>query len=177
MVSNIGKALAMTRQQSGMSQHQLAVRCKMGRSQTSKYEAGREIMKLDTLEKLLSALNIEPEHFFRLVRSLDDSFVAQRRGRIRGEESVLEQAFESLHLAIDKLQQAVERFLRPGTAPGGGGEAEVVAQTDRGQGRLLAAAGESRDQGAGYPPRGRGRGRERAQGGTGGRVHLRPRPQ
>lgn len=42
MVSNIGKALAMTRQQSGMSQYQLAVRCKMGRSQISKYEVGRE---------------------------------------------------------------------------------------------------------------------------------------
>src|ERR1700681_3294113 len=107
----------MTRQQSGMSQYQLAVRCKMGRSQISKYEAGREVMKLDTLEKLLSALDIEPERFFRFVRSLDESFGAQQRARVRGEDSVMEEAFQSLHLAIDKLQQVVERSLQPGAAP------------------------------------------------------------
>src|ERR1700730_10813946 len=114
MVSNIGKALAMVRQQSGMSQYQLAVRCKMGRSQISKYEAGREIMKLDTLEKLLSVLDIEPEQFFRFVRSLDESFGAQRRARGHGEESPLEEAFQNLHFAIDKLQRAVEPSLRHG---------------------------------------------------------------
>src|ERR1700681_4873145 len=106
----------MTRQQSGMSQYQLAVRCKMGRSQISKYEAGREVMKLDTLEKLLSALNIEPEQFFRFVRSLDESFGARRRARGRGGEPALEEAFQNLHFAIDKLQQAVERSLQAETA-------------------------------------------------------------
>jgi transcriptional regulator with XRE-family HTH domain len=116
MLRNIGKALAMTRQQSGMSQYQLAVRCRIGRSQISKYEAGREIMKLDTLEKLLTALNIEPEHFFRFVRSLDETFGAQRRPRGHGREPALEEAFQNLHFALDKLRQAVERSLQAGTA-------------------------------------------------------------
>ena len=51
MLKNVGKALAMVRQQRGLSQYQLAARCKMGRSQISKYESGREMMKLDTLDR------------------------------------------------------------------------------------------------------------------------------
>lgn len=74
-------------------------------------------MKLDTLERLLSALHIELEKFFRFVRSLDESIGAQRRARVSREESELEEAFKNLHLAIDKLQQVVERSLRPGAAP------------------------------------------------------------
>jgi transcriptional regulator with XRE-family HTH domain len=118
MFTNIGKALAMIRQQRGISQYQLAVRCKMGRSQISKYEAGRGIMKLDTLEKLLSALNIEPEQFFRFVRSIDESFAPRRRARGSCDgEPMLEQSFQDLHLAIDKLQRAVERSLQPQSPP------------------------------------------------------------
>jgi transcriptional regulator with XRE-family HTH domain len=109
MLRNIGKALAMIRRQRGLSQYALASRCKMGRSQISKYEAGREIMKLDTLDRLLSALHLDPEKFFGFMRSLDESVGTQRpaRGR-RADQPVLDEAFENLRLAIDKLQQAVE---------------------------------------------------------------------
>jgi hypothetical protein len=69
------------------------------------------------LEKLLSALNIEPEHFFRFVRSLDETFGAQRPPRGHGREPALEEAFQNLHFSIQKLQQAVERSLQAGTAP------------------------------------------------------------
>lgn len=118
MFTNIGRALAMIRQHRGMSQYQLAVRCKMGRSQISKYEAGREIMKLDTLEKLLSALNIEPEQFFRFVRSLDESLGTNRRARGScDDQPMLTESFQNLHLAIDRLQQAVVRCRQPGTSP------------------------------------------------------------
>jgi transcriptional regulator with XRE-family HTH domain len=115
MFSNIGPALRIIRQARGISQSRLALISKTGRSQLARYEAGKDLMRLDTLEKLLEALEVEPEQLFRLVRSLDESLSPRQPGvGERIEVRALEDAFQNLRSAIDQLQQAVQRCLSPG---------------------------------------------------------------
>jgi transcriptional regulator with XRE-family HTH domain len=113
---NIGKALAILRQKRGLSQAELAEMCEVGRSQISRYEAGRELMKLGTLERILAVLAVEPEDLFRFVRSLGEASTPhQERARNRIEDRQLADAFQNLHTAIDELQQVVERSIEPAT--------------------------------------------------------------
>ncbi len=109
MFGRIGQALAIIRQERGISQYDLADRCRIGRSQVSKYEAGRELMKLDTLEKILRVLGIEPDQFFRLVTSLDDSLKPVPAAEKELRDRKLQDAFVNLHSAIDQLQYVIER--------------------------------------------------------------------
>jgi transcriptional regulator with XRE-family HTH domain len=113
---NIGKALATIRRKQGLSQTEFAQGCGIGRGQLSRYEAGRELMKLQTLERMLSQLAVEPEEFFRFVRTLDASPPPPlRRGPSRVDERQLAAAFQNLHAAIDELRQVVERSIDPAT--------------------------------------------------------------
>lgn len=113
---NIGKALAILRQRRGLSQAELAEMCEIGRSQVSRYEAGKELMKLGTLERILAVLQMEPDDFFRFMRSMEAASsspappVPHRTG-----ERELAAAFQNLHTAIDDLQQVVERSVEPAT--------------------------------------------------------------
>ncbi len=66
--NNIGKALAALRRQRRLTQSQLAALCGVGSSQVSRYEAGKQQMKLAPPEKLLASLAVEPADFFRLLR-------------------------------------------------------------------------------------------------------------
>jgi transcriptional regulator with XRE-family HTH domain len=111
---NIGKALAILRQHRELSQAQLADRCGIGRPQISRYEAGKELMKLETLEKILGTLAVEPDDFFRFLRSLDESSGArERRVPARIDDRLLAEAFQNLHSAIDELRQVVQRSIDP----------------------------------------------------------------
>jgi len=113
---NIGKALAMARRERGLTQAQLADRSGMSRPQVSRYEAGRELMKLETLEKILRTLTVEPDDFFRFLRSLDDGDIPRQvRAGDRIDDRMLADAFRDLHGAIDGLRQVVERAVDPDT--------------------------------------------------------------
>jgi transcriptional regulator with XRE-family HTH domain len=111
---DIGKALVLLRQQRGFTQAKLADRCGMSRPQVSRYESGKELMKLETLEKILRTLTVEPDDFFRFLRSLDDSDSPQQgRAGDRIDDRMLVDAFRNLHGAIDGLHQVVERAVDP----------------------------------------------------------------
>jgi transcriptional regulator with XRE-family HTH domain len=113
---NIGQALAIIRRKQGLSQAELADSCGIGRAQVSRYEAGKELMKLHTLERVLRQLTVEPEDFFHLVRALDaPPLTPQQRGPGRVDDRQLAAAFQNLHAAIDELRQAVERSIDPAT--------------------------------------------------------------
>jgi len=81
MFGRVGIALRVLRELSGTSQAALARKAKIGKSQLSKYENGRELPKLDSLEKLLEALNVRPVVLFYLTDFLD---------RIGTEDHILE---------------------------------------------------------------------------------------
>lgn len=104
----VGQALALIRQERGISQIELAQRCRIGQSQISKYEAGKELMKLETLGKILDVLTIEPDRFFRLVASLDDSLKPVPEAEREITNRKLQEAFARLHSAIDHLQEVMQ---------------------------------------------------------------------
>lgn len=64
MFRTLGSALRLFREQLGLSQSELARRAGMGKSQVSKYEGGKELPKLESLERLLGVLGVEPLTLF-----------------------------------------------------------------------------------------------------------------
>ena len=71
MFGNLGRTLALLREMRGYSQLALSREAKIGKSQLSKYENGRELPKLETLERVLAVLGVQPISFFYTVAMLD----------------------------------------------------------------------------------------------------------
>jgi len=71
MFGNLGRTLALLREMRGYSQLALSHEARIGKSQLSKYENGRELPKLETLERVLSVLDVQPINFFYTVAMLD----------------------------------------------------------------------------------------------------------
>jgi transcriptional regulator with XRE-family HTH domain len=128
---DIGKALAILRQQRGISQVELAESCGIGRSQISRYESGRELMRLETLERILSELAVAPDEFFRFLASLDPaSAPAPQRVPDRINDRRLTKAFRNLHSAIDELREVIEGAFNPALRSG---RTSDEAAADRGR--------------------------------------------
>ena len=64
MFAELGNTLRALRESRGFSQAELARRAGMGKSQVSKYERGKELPQLGSLERLLDALGAEPLTLF-----------------------------------------------------------------------------------------------------------------
>lgn len=64
MFAELGTTLRILREAAGLSQAELARRSGLGKSQLSKYESGKELPKLASLEKLLRVLAAEPLTLF-----------------------------------------------------------------------------------------------------------------
>jgi transcriptional regulator with XRE-family HTH domain len=62
--AELGSALRLLRESAGLTQAELARKTGMGKSQLSKYENGKELPKLETLERLLEVLGTEPLTLF-----------------------------------------------------------------------------------------------------------------
>src|SRR5262245_20168373 len=71
MFGNLGRTLALLREMRGYSQAALSREARIGKSQLSKYEKGRELPKLETLERILRVLDVPPISFFYTVAMLD----------------------------------------------------------------------------------------------------------
>ncbi len=64
MFAELGTTLRLLREAAGLTQGELARRTGMGKSQLSKYENGKELPKLESLERLLEVLDAEPATLF-----------------------------------------------------------------------------------------------------------------
>lgn len=71
MFDNLGKALNLIRDLRGKSQAQVAREARIGKSQLSKYESGKELPKLDSLKKVLGALEVGPFEIFYTMYLID----------------------------------------------------------------------------------------------------------
>ena len=71
MFSNLGRTLSLLRELRGKSQARLAREAGIGKSQLSKYENGKELPKLDSLEKVLGALKVGYFEFFYTLYLVD----------------------------------------------------------------------------------------------------------
>lgn len=67
----LGPALRIVRERAGLSGAVLARAARIGKSQLSKYETGRELPRMETLSRLLDVLDIAPLRFFYLMHRLD----------------------------------------------------------------------------------------------------------
>jgi transcriptional regulator with XRE-family HTH domain len=72
MFTNLGRTLGLLRELRGKSQARVAREAGIGKSQLSKYENGKELPKLDSLEKVLNALDVGHFEFFYTLYLLDD---------------------------------------------------------------------------------------------------------
>lgn len=71
MFSNLGRTLSLLRELRGKSQARVAREAGIGKSQLSKYENGKELPKLDSLEKVLIALKVGYFEFFHTLYLVD----------------------------------------------------------------------------------------------------------
>jgi len=116
MFANLGPALVRQRKLRRKSQTQVARSAQIGKSQLSKYEAGKEPPKLESLERVLTALDIGFLAFFYTVRLLDGE--ADRLPKKDQPEDV-QAAFHRLigHL-VELHRQVVVARSRRGETPG-----------------------------------------------------------
>ena len=71
MFTNLGRTLSLLRELRGKSQARVAREAGIGKSQLSKYENGKELPKLDSLEKVLNALKVGYFEFFYTLYLVD----------------------------------------------------------------------------------------------------------
>ena len=71
MFVNLGRTLSLLRELRGKSQARVAREAGIGKSQLSKYENGKELPKLDSLEKVLNALKVGYFEFFYTLYLVD----------------------------------------------------------------------------------------------------------
>jgi transcriptional regulator with XRE-family HTH domain len=71
MFANLGRTLSLLRELRGKSQARVAREAGIGKSQLSKYENGKELPKLDSLEKVLNALKVGYFEFFYTLYLVD----------------------------------------------------------------------------------------------------------
>ncbi|MEA2692716.1 MAG: Helix-turn-helix domain [Acidobacteriota bacterium] len=85
MFVNLGRTLGLLRELRGKSQARVAREAGIGKSQLSKYENGKELPKLDSLEKVLNALDVGHFEFFYTLYLLDDRAAELARLGERGQ--------------------------------------------------------------------------------------------
>jgi transcriptional regulator with XRE-family HTH domain len=69
--ANLGLALRLLRELRRLSQTSLARQAGIGKSRLSKYENGKELPKLYSLERLLEILEVRQDAFFGVIATLD----------------------------------------------------------------------------------------------------------
>jgi transcriptional regulator with XRE-family HTH domain len=129
MFQNLGPALGILRELRGFSQLELARRTDVSKGQISRYESGKDLPKLDTLERLLRVLEYRPDALFALAALLDrlpDALDAESGAPLKSLAIIpsmrsvpgLDQAFESALTSLFVLQRAVFEVIFNGVAIG-----------------------------------------------------------
>jgi len=105
MFVNLGRTLGLLRELRGKSQANVAREAGIGKSQLSKYENGKELPKLDSLEKVLTALEVGYFEFFYTLHIVDRRAAdLEREGREGREGKLREPAGDGGPLYIPPLE-------------------------------------------------------------------------
>jgi transcriptional regulator with XRE-family HTH domain len=72
LFQNLGNTLVLVRNLRRKSQAQVAHDARIGKSQLSKYENGKELPRLDVLSRLLTALDVSIHEFFYTLALVDE---------------------------------------------------------------------------------------------------------
>jgi transcriptional regulator with XRE-family HTH domain len=108
MFGKVGTTLEVLRRLRGMSQAEVARAAGIGKSQLSKYENGRELPKLDSLEKVLVVLRIQPLAFFATLDYLD----RKARDLEVSDAGAAEALLFGRGLLADRLQEAFSAIVQ-----------------------------------------------------------------
>ncbi len=84
MFDNVGRTLSLLRELRKKSQARVSKEAGIGKSQLSKYENGKELPKLDSLEKVLNALEVGYFEFFYTLHLVDRRAAALAKGDAGG---------------------------------------------------------------------------------------------
>ena len=87
MFVNLGRTLSLLRELRGRSQAWVAREAGIGKSQLSKYENGKELPKLDSLEKVLLVLEVGHFEFFYTLYLVDRRAADLNRGTGKGPDT------------------------------------------------------------------------------------------
>lgn len=100
MFANLGRTLSLLRELRGKSQARIAREAGIGKSQLSKYENGKELPKLDSLEKVLNALKVGYFEFFYTLYLVDRraADLAELEDGDQGERAPAESSREPLYM-------------------------------------------------------------------------------
>jgi transcriptional regulator with XRE-family HTH domain len=145
LLQNLGNTLALIRNLRRKSQAQVAQEARIGKSQLSKFEHGKELPRLEVLDRLLTALEVSIHEFFYTLALVDErasllssssNASAQRLLLVvpRKDSSLLlpktEEAFEKLQSIVLDLHRYIylELVFRriPEPERGGEGPEELV---------------------------------------------------
>lgn len=91
MFDNLGRTLSLLRELRGRSQAWVAREAGVGKSQLSKYENGKELPKLDSLEKVLIVLEVGHFEFFYTLYMVDRRAADLNREAGKGAEAAGEE--------------------------------------------------------------------------------------
>jgi transcriptional regulator with XRE-family HTH domain len=101
---HLGPALRLVREQRGLTVADLARLSSSGKSQISKYETGKELPKLDSLARVLDALDVEPLKVFylaaRLARGISKADIEEEMFRAEARRNPGSQRFQNLLDAV-----------------------------------------------------------------------------
>jgi transcriptional regulator with XRE-family HTH domain len=98
MFVNLGRTLSLLRELRGRSQAWVAREAGIGKSQLSKYENGKELPKLDSLEKVLVVLEVGHFEFFYTLYLVDRRAADLNRGK---EEAAAEEKTAGREPSLD----------------------------------------------------------------------------
>jgi len=87
MFVNLGRTLSLLRELRGRTQAWVAREAGVGKSQLSKYENGKELPKLDSLEKVLLVLEVGHFEFFYTLYLVDRRAADLNRGAGKGADT------------------------------------------------------------------------------------------
>jgi transcriptional regulator with XRE-family HTH domain len=111
----IGTALRLCREKKGFSLARLAELAATGKSQLSKYENGRELPKLDSLARVLDALDMEPLRLFYLAgwlaRGMPEADIGEEMLRSESRHNAGSQPFRKL---FDAALEAHKAYVKAG---------------------------------------------------------------
>ena|SRR5215213_3189918 len=107
MFRSLGSTLRALRDLRQLSQTELARAARIGKSQLSKYENGRELPKLDSIERILTVLRVRPSDLFALLDVIE--------GYASGQEPAAGESnpnLPRLGLLSDRLDHAFNQLAR-----------------------------------------------------------------
>jgi len=114
MFHNLGKTLSLLRELRGKSQARVAREAGIGKSQLSKYENGKELPKLDSLEKVLKALGVGHFEFFYTLYLVDrraDDLARTDAGDALAEHLFMPPLLTGMSLLSSSTDQAFSQVL------------------------------------------------------------------